>query len=526
MKYLLRDDQEAWAGRSVVPLERKRDSSEAERAQKWRGPLPGGFREGFRAAAGAWVPPRAAQPRPELSWSSSPSPSPCRPQTQPWVAGRGRPAWEGGKGAGRGKRAGGRKPRPPLPPSPRKSPPGARGKRRGPERSASVEVGGVQVPTHPEGPKPQGNSAGEAAAPGAGRFSWAPKFRLLRSRSGWGTLGGSARSPGPAGTSGTWAIAAPRGADGWARGRGEGGPGAPKGLRHLGRRLPSRPLLRPRGRGKLRRGRGRASAPARPRPGPGPRPPSPSRGAQSCDPRAPLRRRPGLGRHVSVVSGVVGPGSLGWGRGDPGLRLPRPGGPRGGCCPGCPRGWPQFPGHRCAGAAVAEDARPCAAPGPAGRRPGTAGPVLSALPGGPPAPRHPHPPRTRGVGDARSRRQLGLIHSEGLLCPGRPPASTHRVALLPLGELGPPPASPPLLPSPWGLFSYSGSGEVQVEGPGGGGDASSPPVLPPAPRWGDPCWTCTSPASPEPGCGGLQQKPPGQETSLPEGVGSRPHLST
>lgn len=106
------------------------------------------------------------------------------------------------------------------------------------------------------------------------------------------------------------------------RSRGWRAGGAPKGLTYLGRRLPCGPLLRPRGSGEPRRGRGRTSAPARPRPplslsrssSPPARRPR-ARGAQSCDPRAPLRRRRGPGRHVSVVSGAVGPGTRAAGAG-------------------------------------------------------------------------------------------------------------------------------------------------------------------------------------------------------------------
>lgn len=86
-------------------------------------------------------------------------------------------------------------------------------------------------------------------------------------------------------------------------------------------------------------GKRKASAGARPGlrprpPRPRPRPPSPGCGAQSCDPRAPLRR-PGPGRHVSVVSGGPAgqPGGGGW-AGGAGTRASPP--PEAGGRPGDP----------------------------------------------------------------------------------------------------------------------------------------------------------------------------------------------
>lgn len=109
--------------------------------------------------------------------------------------------------------------------------------------------------------RPQGSSAG-----GNRVFGDESDPRGLRSPD-WATPG---RASGSA--SAKWATGAGRGAERWRCGRGAGGPGAPKGLMHLGGRGPSRPLLRPRGRGKSRRGRGRAFAPARLVPVPARRP--------------------------------------------------------------------------------------------------------------------------------------------------------------------------------------------------------------------------------------------------------------
>lgn len=121
-------------------------------------------------------------------------------------------------------------------------------------------------------------------------------------------------------------------------------------------------------------------------------------------------------------------------------------------------GWPPFPGRSWAGAAMAGDARPCATPGPAGRRlEDRGGLVRSAFPcrpyallrSGPKAPRaHSW---TRGVGD----RKVSPVAGSRPRFRG-PPASwatpvlhpQPRVALLPLRELGPP-ACPPL-PLHWG----------------------------------------------------------------------------
>lgn len=145
--------------------------------------------------------------------------------------------------------------------------------------------------------------------------------RLSHSRSVRMTVGGSARRRGSGATSGKWVHYRPAALHPAVAGM-EGGGRAPKGLTYLGRRLPCGPLLRPRGNGEPRRGRGWTSAPARPRPplslsrssSPPARRPR-ARGAQSCDPRAPLRRRRGPGRHVSVVSGAVGPGTRAAGAG-------------------------------------------------------------------------------------------------------------------------------------------------------------------------------------------------------------------
>lgn len=111
--------------------------------------------------------------------------------------------------------------------------------------------------------------------------------------------------------------------------------------------------------------------------------------------------------------------------------------------------------------------------------------------------------RTRGVSDARSRRQLGPVpHSEGLLRPGRPPSSTlnPRVALLPPGELVPPACPPipsPLLPL--GAFfpqmKWGGASGTSPEWRG-----MTPSVLPPV-------WP------PDLGCGRLCRNPQGGKAS-------------
>lgn len=229
---------------------------------------------------------------------------------------------------------------------------------------------GVQVPTHPDGWATPGQLRRGNRKPGG-------EARLSHPRSERAALGGSARPAASGSASEKWVVLA----------RPAPGPEAPKGLTHLGRR-PSRPLLRPPGKEKP----GRGPALRRPRPpGPCPRLPSPS-----CEPRAatraPLLCSPGPGRHVSGVSGDRGRGgAVGLGGGDPGLPLSRR--PRGKGTPESPggfpgagdaargvRGWEQFPRDRRAGAAVAGDARQRAAPGPAGRRPGTWSPCAHSYP--------------------------------------------------------------------------------------------------------------------------------------------------
>lgn len=137
-------------------------------------------------------------------------------------------------------------------------------------------------------------------------------------------------------------------------------------------------------------------------------------------------------------------------QGETGRRWAAPG--HGRCRAGCPEP-AAVPWDRLARAAAAGDARSCAAPGPAGRRPGTAGPVRPALPGGPEAPRS-HS-GTSGVGDASSRRQLGfrprpVPRASRILGNARPLPSSGSPSS---PELGPParrlsPLPSPLSPSP------------------------------------------------------------------------------
>lgn len=142
------------------------------------------------------------------------------------------------------------------------------------------------------------------------------------------------------------------------------------------------------------------------------------------------------------------------------------------CRDGCPRlaavSW-----DRPARAVATRDAWPCAAPAPADGRPGTAVSVRSALPGGTEAPRS-HS-GTSGVGDSRSRRQLGFCpRSEGLLHPGQPqPSTLEWLSFLPRARASGPRAvpSPPL---PVGTSTYQWSGAVQVERAWGGGVSPHP----------------------------------------------------
>lgn len=172
-------------------------------------------------------------------------------------------------------------------------------------------------------------------------------------------------------------------------------------------------------------------------------------------------------------------------------------------------GWPHFPGHRWAGTAVAGDARLCATPAPASRRPGTAGPVRSALPGGPSAPLRP------GTEARTSTPAPGELATQGLagswvpspiprascvLGDPRPlPSTPEWLSFLPGSSCLPPAHLSPSPLLPLGAFfpqmKWGGASGTSLEWRG-----MTPSVLPPV-------WP------PDLGCGWLCRNPQGGKAS-------------